>query len=81
MAPAVDLDFETDDIYLAAYFKYCGCKYVGKRKAGMKFWFIFRNEGGDGFNELKTQFYSGAAVGKLHTFSQDVVAIKQLLGT
>lgn len=68
---------ETDDIYLAAYYMYAACKYVGKRKAGTKVWFKFQNPAGS-ISELRDQFYTGA-VGRLHDYAQKVIAAKQLL--
>lgn len=80
MAGSTDLDFETDDIYLAAYFMYAGCKYVGKRRVGpQKIYFIFRNDGGDSPSDLRKAFFSGEAVVRAHDYAQKVVAAKQLL--
>lgn len=69
---------ETDDIYLAAYYMYAGCTFVGKRKVGPKVYFRFRNNAGP-ITELRKEFFSGAATGKLHDYAQKVIAAKQLL--
>ena len=69
---------ETDDIYLAAYYMLVGCKYVSKRKVGPKVYFLFRHDAGP-IAQLRTAFFSGEAVGKLHDYAQKVIASKQLL--
>jgi hypothetical protein len=69
--------YETDDIYLGAYFMLCGCHLDHKRRNGQKVLFTFSNPTGS-ITELRSQFYMGA-VGKLHDYSQKVVAMKQLL--
>lgn len=75
-----DEDFvgETDDIYLAAYYMHAGCTFVGKRKVGPKVYFRFKNDAGP-ISELRKAFFSGQAVGRLHDYSQKVIAAKQLL--
>ncbi len=69
--------YETDDIYLGAYFMLCGCNLVHKRKVGQKVLFTFSNPAGSTV-ELRSQYYTGA-IGKLHDYAQKVVAMKQLL--
>lgn len=80
MTGTKDEDFtgETDDIYLAAYYMYAACTFVGKRKVGPKVYFQFRNDAGP-ISELRRAFFSGSAVGRLHDYAQKVIAAKQLL--
>lgn len=74
--PEID-ELETHDIYLAAYLKYAGCSLKNRRKQGPRVFFIFTNTGGS-IKELREAFYSGKAVGKLHDYSQHIIAMKQL---
>jgi hypothetical protein len=39
-------EYETHDIYLAAYFFVCGCKFLRKYKQGPRVYFIFTNPAG-----------------------------------
>jgi hypothetical protein len=76
--PEDDTTAETDDIYLAAYYMYAACKFVGKRKVGPKVYFRFQNPAGP-ISELRRSFFSGEATGRLHDYAQKVIAAKQLL--
>lgn len=69
---------ETDDIYLAAYYMYAACRFIGKRKVGQKVYFRFQNPAGP-ISELRRAFFSGEANGRLHDYAQKVIAAKQLL--
>ena len=71
--------YETDDIYLAAFFMLSACEYISKRKAGaVKVIFKFRNTAGN-ISALRTAFYSGQAIGKLSDYAQKLRAVKELL--
>ncbi len=72
------LDYETDDIYLAAYFMVSGCTYKGKKINGKKVIFIFENIGGS-IKTLKSDYYSGVCKVKPYDYAQQVIAMKQLL--
>ena len=79
MAGNQDDDFtETDDIYLAAYYMYAACTFVGKRKVGPKVYFAFRNTAGP-IADLRRAFFSGEASVRAHDYAQKVIAAKQLL--
>jgi len=71
--------YEVDDLYFAAFLMLSGCEFVRKRKVGAtKIVFTFRNAAGP-IGDLRTDFYSGKAVGKLHDYSQKILAVKELL--
>lgn len=69
--------FETDDIYLGAFFQLCGCIMERKRKQGNKVFFIFSNNAGS-MKELRELYYTGKTTVKPHEFSQQVIAMKRL---
>jgi hypothetical protein len=69
--------YETDDIYLAAYFAVCGCKLERRRKQGQKVWFVFSNPAGS-MIDLRMAYYSNQGVVKARDFAQRVVDMKQL---
>ncbi len=75
--PAQLEEYETDDIYLAAYFSIAGCELARRRKQGPKVWFVFTNIGGS-MKELRDAFYIGKAQGSYYSYSQKVIAMKQL---
>ncbi len=70
-------EYETDDIYLAAYFKICGCVMEKRRKVGNKVLFVFTNTAGS-IRELRESYYSGKAKVDPHTFQQSIIAYKKL---
>ena len=70
-------EYETDDIYLAAYFKICGCTMERRRKVGNKVLFVFTNPAGS-IKDLREAFYSGKAKVDPHAFQQQIVAMKKL---
>lgn len=72
-----DIEFETDDIYLAAYFSLSGCEMQRKRRLGAKVWFIFTNPAGS-MKELRETYYSGKGLVKPHVFVQQILAFKAL---
>lgn len=70
-------ELETHDIYLAAYLKMAACEMKNRRRQGPRVYFVFTNVGGS-LKSLREDFYSGKAVGKLHEYSQAIIAMKQL---
>lgn len=70
-------EFETDDIYLAAYFMVSGCELERRRTVGQKVIFIFTNSGGS-IKELRESYYSGKASVKAHQYSTAIVSAKKL---
>lgn len=69
--------YETDDIYLAAYFRLCGCSLDKRRKIGNKVLFVFTNVAGP-IRVLREDFYSGRARVDPHAFQQQIVAMKKM---
>lgn len=70
-------EYETHDIYLAAYLILAGCKMERERRVGQRKYFVFTNPGGS-ISELRHAYYTGAAVVKAHDFAQKVIAMKNL---
>jgi hypothetical protein len=70
-------DYETDDIYLAAYLMLAGCQLLRRRKQGVKVYFIFVNPGGT-MNEMREAYFSGKASVKPHDYAQKIIAVKNL---
>lgn len=71
-------EYETHDIYFAAYLKYSGCQYVKRKKDpnGQRWWFIFSSP--TGFSELREAYFSGTGMVKAKDFVDDVQAMKEL---
>ena len=77
MTTETDHEYETHDIYLAAYLHLAGCQLVRQRRQGARKFFIFTNSAGP-ISELRNAFFSGTANVKPHAFSQLVIAYKQM---
>jgi len=75
--PELDNEFETHDIYLAAYLQIASCVLKRRRRQGPRVYFIFTNTGGP-IKDLREDFYSGKAMVKAHQYSQSVIAMKNL---
>lgn len=69
--------FETDDIYLAAYFMVASCQLVCRRKIGNKVIFVFENHAGS-MADIREAYYSGKAQVKPHEYAQKLIACKNL---
>jgi len=69
-------EYETHDIYLAAYLKICGCTFR-QRRQGPRMFFIFTNPAGE-VKGLRDAYYQGTAKVSPHQFAQEVIAMKQL---
>ena len=69
--------YETDDIYLAAYFLLCGCVMGKRRKVGNKVIFVFTNPAGP-MNDLREDYYSGKAMVRANAYAMTVVSVKKL---
>lgn len=69
--------YETDDIYLAAYFMLCGCEMVKRKKLGNKVLFVFTNPAGS-MQDLREGYYSGKAKVNPHQYSTQVQAFKKM---
>jgi len=71
-------EYETHDIYLAAYLKCCGCQYIGRRqdRNGRRWWFKFSNP--VGFSDLREAYYSGKGMVSAKVFGDQIQAMKEL---
>lgn len=70
-------EYETDDIYLAAFFMLASCTLVCRRKIGNKVIFVFTNPAGS-MSEMRESYYSGKAQVKPHDYAQKLIACKNL---
>ena len=70
-------EFETHNIYLAAYLSYAGCKLERKRKDGRRVYFIFTNAAGS-IAELRDEYFSGNAMVSACKYSQAIMSFKEL---
>ena len=70
-------EYETHDIYLAAYLKIAGCDLLRQRRQGPRVFFIFVNPGGT-MKDMRDAYYSGKGTVSAHRYSQEVIAMKQL---
>jgi len=70
-------EYETYDIYLAAYLMQAGCDMRRKRRQGNRVFFVFTNNGGS-IKDLRDAFYSNQATVKAYDFSQKIKAMKEL---
>jgi hypothetical protein len=72
-----DKEFETHDIYLAAFLKISGCTLLRRRKQANRVYFVFTNPAGS-ILDLREAFYSGTAKVVAHQYSITIVGMKQL---
>ena len=72
-----DKEFETHDIYLAAYLKVSGCTLVRRRKQANRVYFVFVNPAGS-ILDLREAFFSGQGKVSAHQYSMEIVSVKQL---
>jgi hypothetical protein len=70
-------EYETHDIYLAAYLKVCGCTYKMRRQ-GTRVFFMFTNPAGS-VRDLRDAYYQGSSKVAPHQFAQEIIAMKQLV--
>jgi hypothetical protein len=75
--PDLKEEYETDDIYLAAYFMICGCVMERRKKLGNKVLFIFTNPGGS-IKDLREAYYSGKAKVSAIQFQHQIVSCKKM---
>jgi len=73
----LETDFETNDIYYAAYLMVSGCSLASQRRQGTRVYFMFKNPIGS-FRELRNAYYTGTARVNPHEFSQKIMAVKAL---
>ncbi len=71
-------EYETDELYLAAYLKISGCVIERRRKVGNKVIFVFSNKAGS-MIQLREDFYSDKAMVPAHRFSLELQSLKKLL--
>jgi hypothetical protein len=70
-------EFETHDIYLAAFLAVSSCTLLRRRKQANRVYFIFTNPAGP-VQDLREAFFSGQAKVSAHEYAQRIVAFKQL---
>lgn len=70
-------EYETHDIYLAAYFTVAGCQMVRRRRAGQRVFFVFRNPAGS-MQDMREAYYSNRGTVPAARYAQEVMAMKQL---
>ncbi len=70
-------EFETHDIYLAAYLKVCSCQLLRRRKQANRVYFVFTNSAGS-IKDLREAFFSGQAKVPAHQYAMEIVSVKQL---
>jgi len=70
-------EFETHDIYLAAYLTLAGCVMKRERRVGQRKYFVFTNIATP-ISELRHGYYTGTATVKAHDFAQKIVGMKNL---
>ncbi len=73
----MDEEYETHDIYLAAYFCICSCKYIRKYKQGPRVHFVFSNPAGS-MKELREAYYSDKGLVPAKKFADEVSRFKHL---
>ncbi len=69
--------FETHDIYLAAFLSLAGCELKGRRKQGHRVFFIFTNVGGP-IQSLREDFFSGRGKVVANKYASAVKEYKEL---
>lgn len=72
-----DKEYETHDIYLAAYFKVCGCTLVRQRRQGPRKFFIFTSAA-DPMEKLREDYFAGRGRVDPYSYAQQVMAFKQM---
>lgn len=72
-----DKEYETHDIYLAAYLKICGCDLVRQRRQGQRVFFIFTNKGGS-MSGVREDYFAGRGKVDPFAYGQQIVAFKQM---
>jgi len=77
MDTSTNNEYETHDIYLAAYLMVSGCDLVRRRRQGARVYFVFQNKAGP-IEELREAYYSGRAKVVAIRFAQEIISMKQL---
>lgn len=70
-------EFETSDIYLAAYLRMSGCKLLRRRKSGSRVFFIFTNPAGS-IKDLREAFFKGDGQVPANKYAQEIKDFKEL---
>lgn len=70
-------EYETHDIYLAAYYKVAGCSYLRKYRQGRRVIFVFSNPGGT-MREMREAFFSGKGMVVASEYADAVRKYKEL---
>lgn len=72
-----DEEYETHDIYLAAYLKLAGCEQRRRRKQGHRYFFVFSNPGGS-IKDLREAYFSGSGVVSASKYADEIRRFKEL---
>lgn len=73
-------EYETSDIYLAAFFILAGCKMERERRVGARKYLIFTNPAGS-ISELRQAYYTGSAKVSAHDYAQKIIGMKHLVNS
>lgn len=72
-----DSEFETHDIYLAAYLSEAGCELKRRRKQGTRVHFAFTNVTGS-VKELREAFFSGKGMVSAAKYADAIRKFKEM---
>jgi hypothetical protein len=70
-------DFETNDIYLAAYLKISGCDYDRRRREGARVFFVFSNKAGSVL-DMREAYFAGKGKVVASAYAQELRNFKEL---
>lgn len=68
--------YQTSDLYYAAYLRVAGVTYSGTRREGNRVFFLF--EPSDALKDLKDQYFNRTAKVSALTFADEIKAMKVL---
>ncbi len=77
MSHTEEPDFETHDIYLAAYLSVAGCSFKNRRKQGNRWYFVFTNAGGP-VSDMREAFFAGKAMVAASKYADEIRKFKEL---
>ena len=72
-----EAEYETHDIYLAAFLSEAGCEFQGRRKQGHRVYFKFTNVGGS-ISTLREDYFSGRSKVVACKFADSVRKYKEM---
>lgn len=71
------IQFDTSDLYLAAFLKVAAVPYLDATLEDGRVWFFFEDTGG--IKDLKAQYYSRTAKVAALTYKDEIVALKSVV--